>query len=108
MPLSYLKTYEFISTYVNHLSLLSSAKHKLFQESLQLYRQLVTSIVDQSRIPVYVLQYGRIKGNMKKELKMLAEFLNVQVSEYELNCALQIQAGHAYRTTSRSERIKLI
>ena len=60
-------------------------------------------------MPVYVLQYGRIKGNMKKALKMLAEFLHVvHVSEYELNCAIQIQAGHANRTTSRSERIKLM
>ena len=39
---------------------------------------------------------------------MLAEFLNVEVSDYELNCAIQLQEGHAHRKTSRAERIKLM
>ena len=96
------------STHLNHLLFLFSAKQKLFQDSLKLYRQLVISTVEQSRIPVYVLQYERIKDNLEKELKMLAEFLNVEVSDYELNCAIQLQEGHAHRKTSRAERIKLM
>ena len=108
MALSYSKAYVISLRYVNDLSFLFSAKHKLFQDSLQLYRQLVTSTVEQSRISVYVLQYERIKGNLEKELKMLADFLNVHVSDYELNCAIQLQEGQAHWKTSRAERIKLM
>lgn len=78
----------------------------MLNQSLDWYKEIITTCVDLNRIPVHILQYDRLQSNLAAELRMLAKFLNVTVSNYDIQCTVQLQEGHVHRITSLQKRLE--
>lgn len=93
-------------TLVHHYIYLFSAKTLMLNQSLDWYKEIITTCVDLNRTPVHILQYDRLQSNLAAELRMLAEFLNVTVSNNDIQCTVQLQEGHVHRRTSLQKRLE--
>ncbi|XP_072167159.1 sialate:O-sulfotransferase 1-like [Diadema setosum] len=69
------------------------------REWLQLYKTFIAS-----GKPLHILYYEHMKENLREELRQVAKFLNVEVDEKRLNCAVN-QPFDTFKRKGRVEKI---
>ncbi|XP_052790279.1 WSCD family member CG9164-like [Mya arenaria] len=62
----------------------------------------------QSRGRVHVVQYENLRTDLRKELKDLSEFLQMGITEQDIDCAVQLQEGSNHRQTNASYHRELL
>ena len=78
------------------------------QKQVQADRELQNELTQHFKGPVHILQYEKLKNNMTVELKQLADFLKVNVTDHDIYCTVKQQEGNFHRNTSYENHIKLL
>ena len=80
----------------------------MFNSSIRWYLYLINSTITKFKGPVYILQYENLQRNMSSELRNLASFLAVNVTDEDIFCAVKLQEGNLHRNVSKEKHLKLL
>lgn len=72
------------------------------------YVNLTRNTIVKFKRPVHIIQYERLRTNMSDELTKLAIFLNVSISQRDLECTVKLQEGNFHRRVSDAEHLELL
>ncbi|XP_045187965.2 uncharacterized protein LOC123545721 [Mercenaria mercenaria] len=87
---------------------LIQASTKMFEHSLKWYVNLTRNTIGKFKGPVHVVQYERLQSDMARELRKLASFFNLSVSDKDIDCTVKLQEGNFHRKTSEANHIQLL
>jgi hypothetical protein len=54
------------------------------------------------------MQYEKLKTNMPLELKKLASFFDLNISNRDIECTVQLQEGYFHRLTKEKKHLELL
>ncbi|XP_045165965.2 uncharacterized protein LOC123529629 [Mercenaria mercenaria] len=87
---------------------LIQASTKMFEHSLKWYVNLTRNTIRKFKGPVHVVQYERLQSDMARELRKLATFFNLSVSDKDIDCTVKLQEGNFHRKTNEAKHIELL
>jgi len=85
---------------------LISVSNKNFKGSLRWWLALFNETFETFNTNVHILQYERLKTDMKPELRKLADFLGATVTDEDIECTQALQEGQHHRKTSADDRVR--
>ncbi|WAR00788.1 WSCD-like protein [Mya arenaria] len=79
-----------------------------FKYSLDQYVSMVNTTLRQFQGRLHVLQYDNLLQDLPGEMRRLATFLNIPVSESDVSCTALLQEGTFRRKMENADRLKLL
>ncbi|KAL4231638.1 WSC domain-containing protein 1 [Mactra antiquata] len=81
---------------------------KMFEALLGSYVKLVHLYIEKFEGPVLVLQYENMQDNLPDCLKELADFLQLSISQEDIDCTVHLQSGNFHRKSDPVARQHLL
>ncbi|XP_060555746.1 WSCD family member CG9164-like [Ruditapes philippinarum] len=82
--------------------------NRTFDRRLRWYVDLTRNTIKKFKGPVHVLQYEKLQTNMSRELKKLASFFDLNISDRDIECTVQLQEGNFHRLTKEKKHLELL
>ena len=79
-----------------------------FDHWLRWYVSLTNATRTKFKGPVHVIQYETLQTDMPTELRKLASFFKLNVTNKDIECTVKLQEGNFHRLTNEKKHIELL
>ncbi|KAL4237394.1 hypothetical protein ACF0H5_002112 [Mactra antiquata] len=110
--------YDAILSYANYLKRrhtgtastfeLKQVVRGIFNHSIKWYGDLVDQTIHHFNGPVLVLQFDSMKTEMVRTLWKIAKFININVTQKDIDCTMRLQEGNFHRNMTDKQHFYIL